>query len=164
MHVAFVGVAVLVAFFALAIFLLMFKDRASALVSRVKNPPEKVAAERAAFEQRLRSPDWAFYEEHLQRSPPATLREIFSSESLLSCSHHFSDYYVTFSPIDRAALNEAWVMPGVVAFADSDGDPIFLKPGASSPDTVFIAFHDGGGIEELAPNIAAFVGGLRNAA
>ncbi len=164
MHPALVGAIYLVALFALAVVLLMLKDRLSMLAWRIRNPPAKIAAQRERSEQRLRSPDWVFYEQHLQRPVPAVLRETFATEDRLSGAYHFSDFYVTFAPIDGAALGESWVLPGVVPFAESDGDPIFLKPGASTPNAVFIAFHDGGGSEELAPSVEAFVAGLRVAA
>lgn len=43
---------------------------------RRRHPPEQEAAERKALEERLLSPDWAFYERHLQRLAPAALREL----------------------------------------------------------------------------------------
>lgn len=155
------GVAVIAVFVTLAVLLLTLKDRLSVFSWRLKNPPEKIAADRQCFVARLESPDWLFYEEHLQRPVPRMLRETFSSKDFLGKSHYFGNYYVVFAPIDRAALNENWVLPDIVPFADSDGDPIFLKPGASETNAVYIAYHDGGGSESLAPNVEAFVQGLR---
>lgn len=145
----------------LAVLICLISDRATALISRLRNPPDKIAAQRLQFERRLLAPDWEFYREHLGRPVPEALKHAFSTAALVLSPHNFSDFYVAFSPIDKAALDETWVLPGVVAFADSDGDPIFLKPGATSPDSVHIAFHDGGGTEELAPNVEAFLAGLR---
>ena len=164
MHVALVGALVLVVFLAIAVLLLVLNDRMSALVWRFRNPPGKVAAQELRYEERLRSPDWVFYESHLQRLPPAALREAFLSEGLRSRAHQFSDFHIAFAPIDRTALTDAWVLPGIVPFAESDGDPICLRPDATTADVVFIAFHDGGDTEELAPSVEAFLAGLKNAA
>lgn len=156
-----IGVIYLAGLFVFAALILLMRDRVATLISRFKNPPEKIAAQKLRFEQRLLSPDWGFYQEHLGRPVPEALKHAFSSATLILSPHHFSDFHVAFSPIDMTALDEAWVLPGVVAFADSDGDPIFLKPGAASPDSVHIAFHDGGGSQELAPNVEAFLAGLQ---
>jgi hypothetical protein len=49
-----------------------------------KNPPEKLAAEFKALEKRLLTPDWAFYEAHLQRPAPAALRDLFADHPLVT--------------------------------------------------------------------------------
>ena len=159
-----IAVAGLSALIVLCVILLVARDRVAKIVWRIKNPPEKLAAQRAAFEHRLRTPDWQFYAEHLQRPVPISLPAAYAKPGLITKAHVFGDYYVTFAPIDRKTLTEAWVLPGVVAFAESDGDPIFLKVGASASDSVFIAYHDGGGTEELAPSVEAFLSELRDAA
>ena len=155
------GLVVLAVFVGLAILLLKLNDGLRAFAWRVKNPPEKISADRERLFARIESPDWSFYEEHLQRPVPPTLREAFSSKERLRKSHYFKSYYVAFAPVDRAALAENWVMQGIVPFADSDGDPIFLKPGPSELNVVHIAYHDGGGTEALAPDVEAFLDGLR---
>jgi hypothetical protein len=140
-----IGIIYVVGLFLFAALILLMRDRIYAPISKFKNPPDGVAAQKLRFEQRLLSPDWKFYQEHLGRQVPEALKHAFGSVTLILSPHHFSDFYVTFFPIDKAALDETWVLPGIVAFAGSDGDPIFLKPGAASPDSVHIAFHDGGG-------------------
>jgi hypothetical protein len=152
------AVAGLATLFALAGIVLLLRDRAAAAVSRVRNPPEKIKAAREEFERRLEQPDWQAYELHLGRAVPTELREWFSSAGRLSASYQFKDYYVTYAPIDSEGEKEAaWVLPGIMPFASSDGDPIFLKPGSSESDAVHIAYHDGGGTEELAPSVNAFL-------
>lgn len=154
----------LVALIGLSVLTLLARDRVANILWRFKNPPAKVAAQLAAFERTLKSPNWQFYAEHLQRAVPLPLIAAYTEPCLITEPHYFTDYYVTFSPIDRQALLEAWVLPDVVAFAESNGDPIFLKVGASASDSVFIAYHDGGGTEELAPNVETFLSALRDAA
>ena len=51
-------------------------------------------------------------------------------------------------------------MPGVLPFAYSDADPIYLKPGANASNAVFITYHDGNDTVELAHSIEAFAIGL----
>ncbi|HEY0725941.1 MAG TPA: hypothetical protein VGD41_18495, partial [Pyrinomonadaceae bacterium] len=131
------GVLFIAALIVVAVLVLVLKDRLSALFRQMRNPPEKVAADRRRFTARLESPDWLFYEEHLGRPVPAVLRETFSKKEHLGKTHYFGDYYVAFAPVDSAALAENWVVQGIVPFADSDGDPIFLKPGASEEDAVY---------------------------
>ncbi len=155
------AVAGLVTLFAIAGIVLFLRDRAAAAVWRLRNPPEKIKAAQEAIEQRLVQPDWKTYELHLGRAVPPELREWFSSAARLSASYQFKDYYVTFAPIDLEGEKEAaWVLPGIMPFASSDGDPIFLKPGSSESDAVHIAYHDGGGTEELAPSVNAFFSAL----
>ena len=163
MHPTFLIVVGLLTFFGLAIVVLVVKDKTSKAIWRLRNPPEKLAAEHAAFLKRLASPDWEFYGGHLQRPVPAALREAFASHNLVSRAHHFSEMRVTLSPIDKEAEGENWVLPGVVPFADSEGDPIFIEPGACASNAVLIAYHDGGGTEELTPSVEAFISELKHA-
>jgi hypothetical protein len=37
------------------------------------------------------------------------------------------------------------------------GDPIFLCPGPNESDSIYIAHHDGGDIESLAPSVSEFI-------
>ena len=163
MTVALAGAVFLLALIGSAALVLYGKDRLVAALWRCRNPPEKVAANRQAYERRLQSPDWAFYAEHLERPVPSALLAWFADAAALSKDYYFKDFYVGFAPIDRATLAEEWVRPGVVSLAFSDGDPIFLQPGSHSNNAVFIAFHDGGGTEQLAPSVELFIAGLRDA-
>ena len=156
------GVVFLVILLALAVALLLLNDWVRGLIWRIRNPPEKLAAERTRYLARVASPDWLFYEEHLQRPVPKSLREAYSSKDFITKAFHFSDYYVTFEPIDRAVSPaDNWVLPGTFPFADSDGDPIFLRAGPLESNAVHIAYHDGGGTDQLSPSIEEFLCGLR---
>src|SRR5215212_7013814 len=89
---------------------------------RRKHPPEEEAAERKALEVRLLSPDWAFYEQHLQRPAPPALRELFADRALVtSCCLELSKScgIITFQPIDKDNLLDTADLLGfdVVPFA-----------------------------------------------
>jgi len=47
-------------YFGLALLILWVRDRVSSARHQKRNPPEKVAAERAAYEERILRPDWTF--------------------------------------------------------------------------------------------------------
>ena len=51
---------------ALPFLMLWLRDRVSRAAWWRRNPPEQLAADRRAYEERLLRPDWAFYEPHLQ--------------------------------------------------------------------------------------------------
>lgn len=161
---AMVYVLYLLGLLGIAVLILKLNDLISSLIWRLRNPPAKLASQRLEYEKRLHSPDWTFYEQHLQRSAPNALRAVYLSEELLSRPHYFQDCYLAFSPIDTTALAEAWVLPNVVPFAESEGDPIYLKPGVHSENEVFITYHDGGDTELLATSVETFIAGLRDAA
>jgi hypothetical protein len=152
---------------ALALGVLLLIDRLPQAIWQRRNPPEKVAAARRAFEERLLQPDWSFYERHLQRPVPAALRELYADRSLIISSFQYDDlYYISsFEPLDERALvdNREWVGFDVVPFANSDGDSIYLLPGANEADTVFITCHDGGDTEEFAPDVSTFLERARKA-
>ncbi len=136
---------------------------------REEPSPEQLAAARRAYEERLRRPDWKFYERHLQRRAPAALRELYAERDLVTASDlAYSDTCVisTFEPLDEQGLVDAREQVGheVVPFAVSDcGDPIYLRPGAAERDTVYITYHDGGDTEVLAESVAALLQRLRQA-
>lgn len=44
---------------------------------------EKHAVERSACEARIATPDWEFYERHLQRPVPAALRQLYTDHEFL---------------------------------------------------------------------------------
>ena len=147
----------------IAFIFLWLRDRATYLIWKFRNPPAVVTAMQEAYANRLAAPDWQFYEQHLQRPVPETLRDCYSSPGILYGEHFFGDFHIAFSPIDSMALHEKWETPGIVAYAVSDGDPIFMKPGSMEPNKVYIEYQDGGDVEELAPSIEAFVAGLQPA-
>lgn len=138
---------------------------------RRRFPPEKEAAEAEAIAKRTLQPDWAFYERHLKRPAPPALRELFADEALVtSCCLELprSSGIISFTPLDEDALLDTADVFGfdVVPFARGGcGDPIFLRPGASQPDTVYIAYHDdpAQGLVVLSDSVAAMLGSLRKA-
>lgn len=152
----------------LAIAFCWLKDRFTSALWRWRNPPEELAAKRHAFEQRLLHPDWEFYERHLQRPAPSALRELFANHRLLLANDcgYYEDYYIsTFEPLDETALVDArqWVGYDIVPFANSEGDSIYLRPGSSESDAVFITYHDGGDTEKIAPDVSTFLQRLHRA-
>jgi hypothetical protein len=149
--------------------LLWLRDRVNKMRYRRRNTPEKIAAERRAFEERLLHPDWEFYERHLQRPAPAALRELYANGALLTApTFEYGDGEVinTFNALDEQGLLDTreWLGFDVVAIATSDfGDPIYLRPGQSEPDTVYITHHDGGDTEIFVESVASMVERLRRA-
>ncbi len=150
--------------FGAAVLLLMARDRFAAARWRKRNPPERLAEEQRRIERRLVTPDWPFYAEHLQRPVPRALVSWFQNPETVLKRYLFDDHLIEFVPIDREQLTGAWVVPGVAAFAESNGDPIYLKPGAKVDDSVFITFHDGGDTELLAQSVEQFLERLKQAA
>ncbi len=152
-------------FFGGLFFTLLLRD----YLWRRKHPPEEEAAKRKALEARLLSPDWAFYEQHLQRPAPTALRGLFADRRLVTSrglKFSKSDGISTFNPLDKDSLVDIADPVGfeIVPFATSDcGDAIFLRPGKDEPDTVFIAYHDdpGKGLVVLAGSVGAMVEKLR---
>jgi hypothetical protein len=135
---------------------------------RERRNAKKGAIERRAIIERLLRPDWEFYERHLQRSAPAALRELYADESLITIvGLKYSKKYdiSTFNPIDGDWLLDTSDTIGcdIVAFANSDcGDPIYLRPGSTESDTVYISHHDEPGhIAVFADSVAAMVEMLR---
>ena len=147
--------------------ILVLRDRSSAIIWRFRNPPEKLTADRRAYEARILHPDWTFYERHLQRSAPAALRELYADHVLITTQG--VDYFEhasigTFAPLDEQGLIDSclWLGFDIVSIAISNaGDPIYLRPGPTESDVVYMTAHDGGETGELAPDIATFLRRLR---
>ena len=163
MSLAVLAIVYLASLLAMAVVILVVFDRISALISRIRNPPALLAEQKHLFESRVHSPDWTFLESQLQRPVPPALRRVFSPEFLSAPALYFGDIHIALAPIDPAALDENWIVPGVVPFAYSDGDPIYLKPGPTTADSVFITYHDGNDTEQLTSEMEAFAAGLRPA-
>ena len=147
--------------------ILWLRDRVSSVRYRRHNPPEKVTAERRAFEERLCRPDWEFYERHLERPAPEALRELYADRALLTApalDYDEGEVINTLNPLDEQGLLDTreWLGFDVVAIATNDfGDPIYLRPGRSEPDTVYITHHDGGDTEIFAQSTASMLEQLR---
>jgi hypothetical protein len=149
--------------------ILILRDRVSGALWRRRNPPEKLAADRRAYEQRILHPDWAFYERHLQRPAAQALRDLYADHALIvsqDVAYSEDEVISTFDALDEQGLIESrpWLGFDAVAIATSDfGAPIYLRPGPTESDTVYITHHDGGDTEELAPDVSTFVQRLHHA-
>jgi hypothetical protein len=167
MAIAATILLLLALFIGLPIVVLLLRDRIEEADWRRRNPPEKLAAERRAYEERLRNPDWDFYERHLQRSAPDALRQLFANHTLIvrqaiQCGD--DEVIGSFSPLDEHGLVDScgWLGFDAVAIATNDfGDMIYLRPGATESDAVYVTRHDGGDTEQLAPDVATFIQFLR---
>jgi hypothetical protein len=161
--VAFLGAT----FIGLPLFILWLRDRVSNAIWQRRNPPGKLAADRRAYEERILCPDWEFYERHLQRPAPLALRELYADRALITAqglNYTDADQISTFEALDERRLLDTrrWLGFDAVPIATSDfGDPIYLRPGPSEPDTVYITYHDGGDTEPFAESVAAMVESLR---
>lgn len=131
-----------------------------------RKTPEMLAAERAEREERLLQPDWSFWESHHARPVPAALKELYADrELLLSENLDYTDEcsIAFFEAISRDGV---WVDCHLdcdpLVFAMSVvGDPIYLKPGSSEADAVYVTYHDGGDTQMLAPSVDDFVARLK---
>ena len=77
-----------------------------------------------------------------------------------------ADNISTFEALDEQGLLDTrpWLGFDAVAIATSDfGDPIYLRPGPSEGDTVYINHHDGGDTEVFAGSVALMVERVRHA-
>jgi len=158
----------LVALIAIALGFCWVNDRFTDVMWRWRNPPEKRDAERRAREARIASPDWVFYERHLQRPAPASLRELYSDQRVLlsrGIDYGENQRISSFQPLDPSGLVETRDLLGfdVVPLADSEGDMIYLRPGPAERDAVYILYHDGSETEELAVDVSVFVARVRQA-
>jgi len=154
MSPALLSIIYLAALLSCAVVVLKLRDRVLAM--RRRQSHAILEAQRRAFERRLRAPDWQFYESYLQRQIPPALQTLFGPTLLSAPTLCFGETRLFLSPIDAAALQENWVTPGIVPFAYSEADPIYLKPGSTASNAVFITYHDGNDTVELAPSIEAF--------
>jgi hypothetical protein len=130
--------------------------------------PERLAADRLAQERRLLTPDWAYYERHLQRAVPEAIRELYRDRDLiLSGGFQYDETHciTSFEPIDSLALLDTRDFMGFDALplASSDGDIIYLRPGRDESDAIYITYHDcaGDDTSEFAPDAEFFVQRLR---
>jgi hypothetical protein len=117
--------------------------------------------------QRILHPDWVFYERHLERPVPPALRELYADRELVvlqDLKYADAERITTFDPLDERALLDTrpWLGFDAVAIATGQfGDPIYLRPGSSEPNLVYITHHDGGDTEVFADSVGAMVEQLR---
>lgn len=140
-------------------------------VSGRRRTPEEVATERRAYEEQLLHPDWAFYERHLQRPVPAALRALYADRALIvtqSLDYPGAEGISTFEALNEQRLLEtrSWLGFDAVAIATSEsGDAIYLRPGSTEPDKVYITYHDAGedDTDVFAESVAILVEKLKQA-
>lgn len=150
-------------------FLLQLRERINRARRKSRHPAEKVAADRKAFEGRILHPDWVFYERHLQRPAPAALRELYSDRALIlspGLNYPNKECISTFGVLDEQELLDTRACLGfdVVAIATTEiGDPIYLRPGRSEADIVYVTQHDGGDTGVFAESVAVMLERLRQA-
>lgn len=152
----------MVAIVALAVGILKVLDSASDAYFAYYDTPERRSTERIAREARLLRPDWRFYEQHLQRSIPSAVRALYADHRLLfSVGLQYDDIHdiTEFCPLDSESLVQPHELMtfDVLPLATSEGDVIYLRPGATESDVVYVTYHDGGDTGELAPDPATFL-------
>ena len=130
-------------------------------VMRLQNPPEKVAAAARAFQARLEKPDWTFYEGHLKRPVPESLKRLYSNHRFIAAENldYNDEHSVVLCALDSKGRDDyqSWSGSDVVPIGNSHDNFIYLKSGEREPNTVYITYHDGGDTEILASDIGIFV-------
>ena len=156
-------VVLLVAVFVgLPLSILWLRDRFVGPNARRSNRSE-VNGDRKAYLDRILHPNWEFYERHLQRQTPLALRQLYADHTLVvsqSLDYDGKDYINTFGALDEQAIVDTRRQLGfdVIAIATTDlGDPIYLRPGESERDTVYVTHYDGGRTEVFAESVAALL-------
>jgi hypothetical protein len=152
---------------ALAVGILKVLDRVSGLYFAHDETPEQRSARRIAEEARLLRPDWWYYEQHLQRPIPPAVRALYADHPLIfSIGLQYDDTHdiTEFCPLDSESLVQPHelIRFDVLPLATSEGDIIYLRPGAAEPDVVYVTYCDGD-TRELAPDPATFLERLREA-
>ena len=163
----FSALVIVLMFIGLPVVILVMKDR---LTRARRNRPiqrSRDAEQRQAYERRILAPDWLCVERHLRRPVPQTLRELYADPSLvtlrdLRCSMEYT--LSTFEALDERAMADAkaWIGFEAVVFASTqEGDAIYLRPGASEENAVFLTHHDGHDTEVFAASLHEMVEMLR---
>jgi hypothetical protein len=151
--------AIALIFIGLPILILWMNDRRTKARQDREQLPEIRDAHRRTHEQRITRPDWACVERHLVRKPPQSLRDLYADHALVTRHdlNYTADYSIsTFEPLDEKAMSDTreWLGFEAVAIATSDcGDVIYLRPGASEADAVYLTHHDGGDTEVFAGSV-----------
>ena len=147
---------VILLFIGLPVSLLRMIDRIRARGAQHRDQSASLAAEREAHERRILAPDWPCVERHLRRPPPHALRDLYADRRLVTQRdlEYDNDRLVsTFEPLDEEAMVDTSRSLGfdAVVIATTDfGDAVYLRSGATEPDTVHVAYHDGGDTEVFA--------------
>jgi len=120
------------------------------LLLRVRPSPEKIEADRMTYAERLRRPDWAFYEQHLQRPVPEALKRCYADRDLISrCGFEFeldgkTHYILEFQAIDAQGLIEAkeYYHLDIIPFAHGEAEAYYLRPGLNESNAVYSVFEE----------------------
>jgi len=129
---------------------------------------EQLAHVRRDHEALLLQPDWEFYGRHLERPIPPALRELFADKDLITGVEfvYADDLGISsFEPLNERGLLDTRDQVGsdVVAFATSDcGDPIYLRPGPTEPNKVYMTSHDDNETTVVAQSVESFLKQLRS--
>jgi hypothetical protein len=159
-------VMIVAIFIGLPVVILWSRDRITRAWRESPRARAARADERRRYEQRILKPDWARVENQLGRAVPQALRDLYENEALVTSRDlDYSIYHAisTFEALDAQAFGNAkkWLGVDGLVFATSDmGDSIYLRPGASAPDTVYLLRHDGGDTEVIAATIDEMVARL----
>ena len=144
-------------------FVVVLRDRAGAA-----RRARARAAEQQSHDERLLRPDWPHIERYLQRPVPSALRELYADHALMARRDlRWSDDHTisSFEPLDEEAIQEATRALGfeAVPIATTDfGDLVYLSPGATEPDAVYVAHLDGGDTGIFAESVAALAATMRD--
>ncbi len=154
------------------------------LVDRVRRPRLRSAEETTAAEverrRRLLEPDWEGFARTYGTRPPSVLRRLYGDEALVTAwdvvvvapsrgESKGREWEIGgFEPVAEEGpdLSSADAPPGSLAFARNGfGDPYYVVlrrlPDGDGP--VFVAYHDGGDTEPVAPSLAEFLSWPRRA-
>jgi hypothetical protein len=162
---AVITVLVLVLLFiGLPVSLLRIIDRTR---TRMRRPSGSHVGERGAYERRIVAPDWLCVERHLRRAPPQALRDLYADRRLVTqrdLKYDDDRLVSTFEPLDEQAMiatSRSLGFDAVVIATTDFGDAVYLRPGATEADTVYVAYHDGSDIEVFAESIEQMLVVLR---
>jgi hypothetical protein len=156
-------------FIGLPVLILRMNDRQRSARRRRDHPAASDIRERQAYEQRLLNPDWACVERHLRRPAPQALRELYSDRALITpqdLNYTAEQVISTFEALDEEAIQDMtrWLGFEAVAIATTDfGDAVYLRPGLTEVDTVYLTHHDGGDTEVFAESVTQMLAALRQA-
>lgn len=101
---------------------------------------------------------------------PSALRELYADHALITSRDlRLSDDHTisAFEPLDEEAILEATRALGfdAVSIATTDfGDIVYLRPGTTERNAVYVTYHDGGDTEVLSESVEAMTAALQRAA
>src|SRR5688572_3997672 len=161
------AVVIVLMFIGLPVVILATRDRIARARRHRPAHLSKIEVERQAYERRILAPDWSCVERHLRRPVPPALRQLYADPSLVTRRdlHYSTDYTLsTFEALDEQARadGKSWVGFEAVVFASTqDGDAIYLRPGPSDDNAVYLTHHDGHDSEVFAATLHEMVEVLR---